>query len=265
LKVDPWPELDGKDLARLVVRIATRGLERPFLVDRDLVLLHRQPEAAACLMLNYQSVPVRIVDVDQLIYGDDSVDRDFTPAEAVTVGILVEEHMRPLAERNREEGRRRATEDKLSDDQKVRVKHLAASAVGMSSTSYCRLRDIFAAAEADPVHYADLPTLIETTTMSGAHAELRRRKHQLDPKPEPVRRSRAGVLKGSTKGPIQVLQNTMYSLTAAANLLDEIGPVELPPELAGQWLDDLGAVTRSLSRFRARLNEPAKESLDGHG
>ena len=272
LKVTPAPVFDGHHLARLVYEIAEKGVERPFLVNRELVVLCRGQEAGACRLLDLPEVPVYVLDVEALAQGG-KIEHELRPAEAILVGRLIEEHVRPLAAKHSAEGRAKGQVarhgheiERLEENERVVVRNRASAALRMSVTTYSRARDIVVAAEEDPEHYGDLPALMDTTTIAGTHRELRRRQKELNPPVElpPERKARGSLVKVTPgKGPIQMVQNTMYSLLAAADLLENLQPGELPEDMAESWIDDLAEVTRSLGRFRGRLIDLTKEQRNG--
>jgi hypothetical protein len=272
LIVKPAPVFDGKQLAKLVYDIAERGVERPFLVDADMNVLGRELEAGACRLLDLARVPVLVVDVEALSKGA-KVEGDLSPTEAIAIGRLIEEHVRPIAAAQAAAGRLKGVAsragrevDYVVDGDRVIVREVAAAALNMSGTTYSRLRDMVVAAEEDPEHFGDVLKLLDAMSISGAHAVLRRRQRELNP-PEPVPERKA---KNSTvkimagRGPAQMVQNTLYSLMAAANLLDTLEATGLPPESIESWADDLGDVCRSLTKFRNRLMDVTKES-NGQG
>jgi hypothetical protein len=272
LIVKPSPVYDPKALAAMVYAIGEHGVERPFLVDPELAVLSRHEEAGACRLLNLPEVPVCIVDVDALAKGD-KLDAELNSEEIVLVGTMVEAVLQPIALQHRTEGQRKGHASRagqaietMERAEKVVVRKQAAASLGLSTTTYARIRDVVLASREDPEHFGDMVELLERTSPAAAHAELRRRQKQLKPPVEPTPERQA---KGSTvritagKGPVQVIQSTLYSLQAAAGLLDATTAENLPVDLASSWADDLNDVVRSLGRFRSRLTELTKEHRNG--
>lgn len=275
LIVKPSPVYDPKALAALVFEIGERGVQRPFLVDPDLVVLSRHSEAGACRLLNLPDVPVCIVDVDALAKGDKLDDIEMAAEEVVLVGMMVEEALKPLALQHSADGRRRgidarvgrAATEPIDKEERIVVRKQAAASLNLSTTTYSRIRDIVVAAREDPEHYGDMIELLDRTSPAGAHAELRRRQKMLMPPAEesvPERQAKGSTVRITAgKGTVQVVQNTLYSLQAAAGLLDATSVENLPVDLAASWADDLNDVIRALGRFRGRLTELTKEHRNG--
>lgn len=279
LIVKPSPVYDPKALATMVFELGERGVQRPFLVDTDLTVLCRHFEAGACRLLNMPEVPVCIVDVEALAKGDKlDAEVELTPEEVVLVGDLVEEAVRPLAAKQSAEGRRRGVDNRVGRpagepipvDRRIVVRKVAAESLNMSTSTYSRIRDIVLAAREDPEHFGDMVDLLVRTSPTGAHDELRRRQRQLNPPAPPVEEEPAEPpAKVSTvrvvpgKGRVQVVQSTLYSLQAAAGLLDATSAENLPVDLAASWAEDLTEVVRSLGRFRTRLTDLTKEHMHG--
>lgn len=274
LSVKPAPVFDGKQLAKLVYDIAERGVERPFLVDADLHVLGRELEAGACRLLDLAKVPVLVVDVEALAKGA-RIEGEVSPTEAIAIGRLIEEHVRPIAAAQSAAGRLKGLASRsgqvvehVADGDRVIVREVAAAALNMSGTTYSRLRDLVVAAEEDPKNFGDVPQLLESMSIAGAHAVLRRRQRELNPPTEPAperkaKNSNVKIMAG--RGPAQMVQNTLYSLMAAANLLDTLEATGLPPGQVESWADDLGDVCKSLTRFRHRLIDVTKESNGQQG
>ena len=259
----------------MVYDIAESGVARPFLVDADLRVLGRELEAGACRLLDLAQVPVLVVDVEALSKGA-KVEVEVSPTEAVAIGKLIEEHVRPLAAAQSAAGRLKGVRSRtgqavehVPDGGHIIVREVVAAALGMSGTTYSRLRDLIVAAEEDPKNFGDVPKLLDTMSIAGAHAVLRRRQRELRPpaaEPVPERKAKNSTVKiMAGRGPAQMVQSTLYSLTAAANLLDAMEATGLPPEQVGSWAEDLGDVCRSLTRFRNRLIDVTKESNGQQG
>lgn len=265
-----WRATDVKDFAERVLSIAGSGIGRPFLVTTDLVVLHRHEDAAACRMLNLPAVPVEILDMDEMLASGSSV--TFLPSEAVAVGRLLEESLRPLAEVRQREGRARGAahrsvppeERPTSVASRASVRELTAAALGMSSSSYARVRDVVLAAEAEPERFGDLVVELDrSNNVSGTHAELRRRQNPVETEDEvlaPPKKAIGSLFKISQgRDPAVVIQNTVYALLAAAETFDQLDVSPISSEIALDWVADLRTVAKSLSKFRSRLADIAKE------
>ncbi len=273
---ESWRVLDVTEFADLVLAIAGRGFERPLLVTTDLTVLHRQEEAAAARMLNLPSVPVEIIDLDELLsVGPNGV--SFLPTEAVVVGLKLEEILKPTAEQRKAAGRARGgsarqgipNEPPMAPEDRLTVRAVVAASLGMSTTSYTRARDIVLAGESEPERYGDLISQLEkTNNIAGTHDELRLRqrsnKAEVEVEERPRRKAVGSLFKIMPgREAAAVIQNTLYSLLAAADTFDHLDVSSVSPELAKSWAEDLKVVNRSLTKFRSRLYDRGKESVDG--
>src|SRR5690348_10441651 len=93
---------DMGDIQSLAASIKRHGLLHPVVVKKDKTLVagHRRIEAVRRLGL--QEIAVTIIDVEELLTAerDENTERkDFTPTEAVAIGLLIEEqHKAKIAE-----------------------------------------------------------------------------------------------------------------------------------------------------------------------
>ena len=92
-----------EDLAQ---SIADVGLLHPVVVTPDGELVAGQRRLAAVTKLGWASVPVTVVDIDEILlgeYAENTYREDFTPTEAVSIGRALENRLstpvgRPPAE-----------------------------------------------------------------------------------------------------------------------------------------------------------------------
>ena len=159
-----------EDLAQ---SIADVGLLHPVVVTPDGELVAGQRRLAAVTKLGWASVPVTVVDIDEILlgeYAENTYREDFTPTEAVSIGRALENRLstpvgRPPAEtpvnyRSLPGG---DTRDKVGE------------AVGMSGKTYEKAKRVVEAAEEDPETYGDLPQAMDETNPTRAFREMRKR------------------------------------------------------------------------------------------
>lgn len=283
LMPEAWRATDVRDFAELVLEIAAaRGVGRPILVTPDLLVLNRHEEAAACRMLNLRSVQVDVVDLEGIL-ADGAGDHGFLPSEIIAVGRKLEEILKPAADERRAQGRARGGAIRTGKPidsypppvgRRSSVREVVALLFGISVTTYSRAREVVLAAEEDPAQFGEfVKEMDKTENISGTCDEVRRRlkpiaeaQAQAEQAQEAApRRKAAGslfkVMPG--RGAMTVVQNTLYALLAAAETFDTLDLSLVTPDLAADWADDLKTVSRSLTKFRSRLTDLAKESVNG--
>lgn len=99
------------------------------------------------------------IDVDDLLSAerDENAERkDFTPTEAVAIGRLIEEQMRPKVEAFRRENIS-AARSGVKHPRSRDTREVVAEAVGMGEQKYRYAKAVVDAAEADPEKFGDLP------------------------------------------------------------------------------------------------------------
>lgn len=178
---------DMGDIGALAASIRRHGLLHPVVVkkDRTLVAGHRRIEAARSL--GWHEIPVTVIDVEDLLSAerDENTERkDFTPTEAVAIGLLIEErHRAKIAAQKHEVAVHagKVRQGTVTDGPKYtpagKTEDVAGKAVGMSRMRYYRARAVVKAAESDPETFGDLPTHMDDTgNVHGAHREMERRK-----------------------------------------------------------------------------------------
>lgn len=170
---------DLGDIDGLAESMKRHGLLHPVVLNKDKTLVagHRRIEAAK--LLGWQEIPVTVLDIEDLLSAErdeNEVRKDFTPSEAVAIGRLIEERMRPGIEAKRRE-KISAARSGVKHPPSPETRVLVASAVGMGEQQYRYAKHVVAAAESDPEKFGDLPAKMdETGNVYGTHKELERRK-----------------------------------------------------------------------------------------
>lgn len=181
---------DMGDIKSLADSIARHGLLHPVVVKTDgtLVAGHRRLEAAR--LLEWKEIPVTLIDVDDLLSAerDENTERkDFTPTEAVAIGRMIEEKIRPLvAEKRRENIKKAKNRTSCTNDTESQwTREIVAAGVGMSTSSYQRAKQVISAAESNPGKFGDLPQIMDDSgNITGPFNEMQRRKAGGKPTPE---------------------------------------------------------------------------------
>jgi N6-adenosine-specific RNA methylase IME4 len=187
IKIGPRFRKDVGDLASLQKSIDSIGLLHPPVVDGEgrLICGHRRVEA--CKALGWPTVPVRTVDLAEplLAERDENFCReDFSPSEAVAVGEEIARRERAAAEERSRAGRSaggraRHGNGSLGENcpqaERVRVRDVAARAVGMSPRTYEKALAVVEAGRSSPEQFAPLVELMDRTgNVDPAWRKLRR-------------------------------------------------------------------------------------------
>lgn len=152
---------DFGDIDALALSITTIGLLSPIVVDKDNNLVTGHRRLTACRKLGWPNVPVRrvrqITDaVSALIAERDenTCRKDFTPSEAVALGMQLEELEKPKADERKAEGLKRGDCDPVRangthGEDRARTADVVAPAVGLAPRTYNRAKSVVLAQD-DP-------------------------------------------------------------------------------------------------------------------
>jgi ParB family chromosome partitioning protein len=148
------------NIAALAKSIRELGLLQPIVVDEQFNLIAGQRRLVACKELGWETIPTRILNVDNLLAERDenTVRKDFTPSEAVAIGKAIEDREKPRAAMRRLEAGRHAGRGRpiapgnlpQANGDGGRVADKAAKAVGMSRRTYQKAKEVVEAADEDP-------------------------------------------------------------------------------------------------------------------
>src|SRR5262249_18339912 len=138
---------------------------QPIVVTADCRLLAGYRRLEACRRLGWTDVPVRIVDLDDLLRAEcdeNVVRKDFTPSEAVAVARALE-----ASERERTEANQGTRTDrlggKLPPSSAGKTRDRVATRVGMSGRTLEKARAVVDAAERQPSRYQSLVEEMDRT------------------------------------------------------------------------------------------------------
>ncbi len=160
---------DLGDIDRLAASIADVGLLHPVVVTSDLTLIAGQRRLAACKLLGWESVPVRTIDLDEVVRGEfaeNTSRKDFTPSESVAIWQAMESY----------QGQSTALVGNLPTSKR---RDRAADALGLGARSLSKAKQVVEAARTEPATFADLSEKMDTTgNVHGAYKELKKRRHE---------------------------------------------------------------------------------------
>lgn len=180
---------DLGDISSLAGSIADIGLLHPIVVQPDGTLIAGERRLEAVKLLGWDKIPVRVVDLPSIVRGehDENVFRkDFTPSEAVAIGLELEPMEREAAKERMLAGvpQEKFTQGKSLDK--------VASAVGMSRPTYQKAKEVIEYAQA--VDMPELVELMDTKGVSAATTEMRR--HETKQRLESVATKEAKAIEG---------------------------------------------------------------------
>lgn len=186
IKVGGRYRKDLGDIEALARSIKEVGLLHPVVIAPSGVLIAGQRRLEACRRLGWREVPVRVVDVAEIIrgeYAENVVRKDFVPSETVAITRALE----PI-ERQAAEERRRATQlagrtrggqpifggGKLPlPNQKGKTRDRVAAYVGISGRTLERAVEVVEAAEREPERFTALVEEMDRTgRVNGIYKKL---------------------------------------------------------------------------------------------
>src|SRR5262249_42590870 len=151
----------------LMQSIVDIGLLHPVVITPDGVLIAGQRRLEAHRRLGRPDVPVRVIDLDQVLRGEreeNVLRKDFTPTEKVAIAGALWPVERAAADE-----RRAATQfggsgsGKLPEPAAGQSRDKVARAVGWSGRTLEKARAVVAAAEAEPALFGDLLNRMDET------------------------------------------------------------------------------------------------------
>lgn len=165
---------DMGDIGSLAKSIASVGLLHPIVVRSDNVLIAGERRLVACKQLGWDTVPVTVVDLEQVIRGEvaeNSDRKDFTPLEAVALAEAMEPLLKAAAKERQIEGGRaggqacgnfpQASVDASLSRDKTRDK--VAEFVGVSGRTLEKAKAVAIAAREEPEKFAALAEKMDET------------------------------------------------------------------------------------------------------
>lgn len=202
---------DLGDLQSLADSIREVGLLHPPVVSSDNHLIAGQRRLEACKILGWQQVPVRRLDLEDLVrgeYAENAMRKDFTASEAVAIKKALEPIERKAAKERQAHGGPRS--EKLSEREKGNTRDRLGRMVGMSGPTLEKAEAVVNSGDVALIEEMD-----RTGKVDPAYRVLRERKSRKTGKRGSetltLRLSRSDV-----RWIIHVLRNTELSTTRSA-------------------------------------------------
>jgi N6-adenosine-specific RNA methylase IME4 len=151
--IGPRFRKDHGDIAGLAASIEAVGLLQAVVVTADNRLVAGERRLRACQTLGWTDIPVRIVDLENLITGEAAENferKDFTLSEAVAIKRALEPDLRHAA------AARQAAGTRVQSLHKGRTRETVAAFTGFSHETLRKAEAVVAAAEAQPERYRKL-------------------------------------------------------------------------------------------------------------
>lgn len=169
------------DIAPLAANIQELGLLHPIVVRPDGLLIAGQRRLAACRKLGWASVPVTVVDLNEVVRGEfaeNAFRQDFLPSEVDAIRRALEPVEKAAAkDRQRNHGGtapgRKKQSGKVSTSE-GRTRDKIGSFAGFSGRSIDKIRDVVEAAERKPSRYGALVAEMDRTRrIDGVYRKFR--------------------------------------------------------------------------------------------
>lgn len=249
---------DMGDIDSLAASIETLGLMHPPGVTPDGLLIFGHRRLQACIQLGMARVPVRIMDVADLLSAErdeNQVRKDFTPSEAVAVARAIEAQLKAARSARRSAGakarwaREKGRDVNLDESSKFTQPSVSASAVvGMCRQRYDKAKEVVEAAEQSVESFGDIVEQMDATgNVYGAHKELRRRR---DKAPE-----RHPLLKNMRHSrPDEEINRAITMLDGVCTAFAHINVQHLNGSKAEQWASDLKRIAAAINKFSRSIS-----------
>jgi N6-adenosine-specific RNA methylase IME4 len=174
IKVGERHRRDLGDVAALAESIRDIGLLHPPVVRSDGALVAGARRLAACTLLGWSEVPVRIIDLEQIVRGEFAENahrKDFLPSEIAAI-------MRELEPVEKAAAAERMTLGKISPGSEPgRARDKVAAFAGKSGRTIEKIKAVFDAAEKDPKLTPLVEEMDRTGKVDWVHQKLRRTDH----------------------------------------------------------------------------------------
>jgi ParB-like chromosome segregation protein Spo0J len=250
---------DMGDLDALAHSIQQYGLIHPPAVTAAGVLIAGHRRLLACTRLGMTSIPVRIIDVNDLLCAErdeNQVRKDFTPSEAVAVARAIEAQLKAASKARRSAGAkaRWAREkgqkiefDDSSNSTRVDSSKSAAEVVGMCRQRYEQAKEVVEAAEQEAEKFGDIVEAMDATgNVRAAHTELRRRRDNIPTRHVVLRKMRY-------RDPNQEIERAITSMSGLILGIERIDVTGLDATRVEEWTAELKRHVVVINRFLRKL------------
>jgi N6-adenosine-specific RNA methylase IME4/ParB-like chromosome segregation protein Spo0J len=171
IKVRQRHRRDLGDIAGLAESIQTVGLLHPIVIKPDRKLIAGERRLAACKLLGWKRVAVKIVDLDQIVRGEHAENahrKDFAPSEVASI-------MRALEPIEKAAARKRMLAGKPSAKfAEGRTRDKIARFAGISGYHLDKIKAVVEAAEREPERFATLQADMDRTgRVNGPYKRLK--------------------------------------------------------------------------------------------
>lgn len=287
IEVSDRYRVDLGDLTDLAASIAAEGLLHPVVIttDRRLIAGHRRLEA--CKLLGWTEIDVRFIegvtDAASLLRmerDENTCRKDMTPSEKVALGKALEELERPKAREAQAHGQTAPGRNaSVPPNESVRrksydVREDVAPAVGMSTATYSRAKQLVnAAEEGDADALAQVIEMDRTGKVTrpyetwkghkvnrGIEATTTRDPFGLavvEPEVKPEKK-KSNVKNYRGRKPVAAMEGAVATLSGLAmpmKALTREDFVDLPDEIRTRWTNELAEVLSTLRRVRDLIKE----------
>jgi N6-adenosine-specific RNA methylase IME4/ParB-like chromosome segregation protein Spo0J len=183
---------DLGDIEALAESIRIVGLLHPVVVTPDGQLIAGRRRLAACAFLGWDNVPVTVIDLRQVVLGEQHENlarKDLLPSEIVALKRAVEPLEREAARQR--QGARTDLEHPatVAGCEKGEARDRIARLLGVGRTTLARAEEVVEAAEEDPEEYGHLVEQMDRSgSVAAAHRRLRvqQQAKQLEADPPPL-------------------------------------------------------------------------------
>jgi N6-adenosine-specific RNA methylase IME4/ParB-like chromosome segregation protein Spo0J len=177
IKIGPRHRRDMGDINALAKSISELGLLHPLVITKDSTLVAGERRLAACQLLVWTDVDVRVIDLDQIIRGElaENTDRkDFTLSESVAIKRALEPLERAAA-KQRQGARTDKHPGKFPTSASTgRALDKVAKVVGKDRTTIAKAEAVVEAAEAEPGKFTKLVVDMDRTgRVNGVYKRLK--------------------------------------------------------------------------------------------
>jgi ParB-like chromosome segregation protein Spo0J len=292
VKVTDRHRVELGDVSELAASIAMDGLMHPIVITTDCRLIAGHRRIEACKSLGWTEIQATVIeqvtDAAQLLRmerDENTCRKDMTPSEKISLGRALEELERPKARERqgtrtdlgRELSVRPNETNNLRDSRRraYDVREDVAPAVGLSTASYSRAKQLVVAAEnGDPVAAEQVKEMDRTGKVTAPYEKWKGHKvnrgdeakskrdafglaSEQPIEPEPKKKP-SNVKNYKGRAPVDAMENavaTLSGITMPMRMLTADDLAGAPDEVRTRWIKELAEVLSTLRRVRDLIKE----------